>query len=528
MRLFTSVPALGCYFNLLQREKMAQGEPPPTIGLVPTMGSLHDGHVALIERARSENTIVIVSIFVNPLQFGPNEDFQKYPRQLESDRDVCEKAGVDVIWAPSPEELGMGNGTADTKSQSSVTTVVPPASMTSMMCARSRTGHFVGVATIVTKLLSLVRPTTAYFGQKDAQQLAIIKRLVADLNLPVEIVGCPIVREPSGLALSSRNQYLTPQQKEQGAILYRALCRGKEVFEAIKTLPHNASKIKDAVKAELAKVPAVELEYIELVEPDSLQALETIESVGLLAIAAKIGSCRLIDNLLLKNRQAIIAIDGPAGAGKSTITKLVAKELGLLFLDTGAMYRAVTWLVLESKIAIEDQPAIAELVSKCQMSFTGGANFQMTINGQDVTEAIRTPEVTSHVSAIAAIGAVRHFLVKKQQEFGKVGGIVAEGRDIGTRVFPDAEVKLFLTASVTERSRRRLLELQKQGQEKINLEQLQQDISLRDLKDSTRQVSPLRKADDAIEIQTDGLSIAEVTEKIVKLYHQRNKKAIRN
>lgn len=528
MRLFSSVAALGCYFNLLEIEKIATGEPPPTIGLVPTMGSLHDGHLSLIERARSENTIVIVSIFVNPLQFGPNEDFQKYPRQLESDRHLCEQAGVDVILAPSPEELGMENGTSDTKSQSSVTTVVPPTSMTSIMCALARPGHFAGVATIVTKLLSMVRPSTAYFGKKDGQQLAIIKRLVADLNLPVEIVGCPIVRESSGLALSSRNQYLTPEQKEQGAVLYRALCRGQQVFEESKTLPHNALKIKEAVKTELATIREVELEYVELVEPDSLRPLETVERLGLLAIAAKIGSCRLIDNILLKNRQAIIAIDGPAGAGKSTITKLVAKELGLLFLDTGAMYRAVTWLVLESSIAIEDQPAIAELVSKCQINFTGGASFQITINGQDVTEAIRTPEVTSHVSALAAIGAVRHFLVKKQQEFGKVGGIVAEGRDIGTRVFPDAEVKIFLTASVKERSRRRLLELQKQGQQNINLEQLQQEISLRDLKDSTRLVSPLRKADDAIEIKTDGLSIAEVTEKIVKLYHQRNKKAINN
>jgi pantoate ligase/cytidylate kinase len=522
MRLYTSVAALGCYFNLLQIEKIAGGEPPPTIGLVPTMGSLHEGHLSLIKRARSENTIVAVSIFVNPLQFGPNEDFQKYPRQLESDRQLCEAAGVDVIFAPSPAELGMNSGTSDTNTQPSFTIVVPPASMTSVMCGRSRPGHFEGVATIVTKLLSLVRPTTAYFGQKDAQQLAIIKRLAADLNLPVEIVGCPIVREPSGLALSSRNQYLTPEEKAQAAVLYRALGRGEEVFYQNRSLPDNAAKVKEAVRAELAKVPEVEVEYAELVDPHSLEPLEKVERAGLLAIAARIGSCRLIDNMLLKNRQPIIAIDGPAGAGKSTITKLAAKELGLLYLDTGAMYRAVTWLVLKSGIAIEDRPAIAELVSKCQIGFTGGVNFQITINGHDVTEAIRTPEVTSHVSAIAAVGAVRYFLVKKQQEFGEVGGVIAEGRDIGTKVFPDAEVKVFLTASVKERSRRRLLDLQKQGQQNISLEELERDISLRDLKDSTRQLSPLCKAADAIEIQTDGLSITEVTQKIVKLYQQKS------
>ena len=514
MRLFTSVAALGCYLNLLQ------GEGPQTIGLVPTMGSLHEGHLSLIARARSENAIAIVSIFVNPLQFRPDEDFQEYPRELESDRQKCEAAGVDVIFAPSLAEMGINSQTPDTNTQSSFTTVVPPASMTAVMCGRSRPGHFEGVATIVTKLLSLVRPTAAYFGQKDAQQLAIIKRLAADLNLPVEIVGCPIAREPSGLAMSSRNQYLTSEQKEQGAVLYRALCRGEGVFKQNISLPHNATKVKEAVKAEVAKVPEVELEYVELVDPDRLEPLEKVERAGLLAIAAKIGSCRLIDNMLLKNRQPIIAIDGPAGAGKSTVTKLVAKELGLLYLDTGAMYRAVTWLVLQSGIGIDDLPAIAELVSKCQISFSGSANFEIAIDGHDVTKAIRTGEVTSHVSAIASIGAVRYFLVKKQQEFGEVGGIVAEGRDIGTKVFPDAEVKVFLTASVRERSRRRLLELQKQGQENISIEELELQISQRDLKDSTRTISPLRKASDAIEIQTDGLSITEVTQNIIELYRQ--------
>lgn len=567
MRLFSTVAALGCYLDLVRSHQLSpsslspeglevspkfslvsQGgkegfspeEAPPTIGLVPTMGSLHEGHLSLIRQARQENAIAIVSIFVNPLQFGQNEDFHRYPRQLESDRQVCQAAGVDAIFAPSPPEMGVGMGNEkvnrfNANSQSLLTAVVPPATMTSTMCAVSRLGHFQGVATIVTKLLNLVRPTKAYFGEKDFQQLAIIKRLAADLNLPVEIVGCPIVREASGLALSSRNQYLTSEQKQEATVLYRSLCKGKQVFLQSRLRANNASKIKEAVKAELARVSAVEVEYVELVDPDSLLPLESVERAGLLAIAAslpvfpppgddkipQIRSCRLIDNMLLRNRQPIIAIDGPAGAGKSTVTKLVAKELGLLYLDTGAMYRAVTWLVLESGISIDDQPGVAELVAKCQITFTGSLNFQIEINGHEVTKAIRTQEVTSRVSAIAAQPAVRYFMVRQQQEFGIIGGLVAEGRDIGSRVFPDAELKIFLTASVKERSRRRLLELQKQGQENISIEKLEQEISQRDLQDSTRQISPLRKADDAIEIETDGLTITEVTKQIVNLYRQK-------
>jgi len=200
MRLFTTTAGLFCYL-----ERHRQGK---EVGLVPTMGALHAGHLSLIERARRENAIVIVSIFVNPLQFGPTEDFQCYPRQLEEDRQLCEQLGVDAIFSPTPMEL-YGNRLPTSDGGTELTQVVPPAAMTSVLCGRSRTGHFQGVATVVTKLLNLVQPERAYFGQKDAQQLAIIRRLVTDLNLPVAIVACPIVREESGLALSSRNQYLT-------------------------------------------------------------------------------------------------------------------------------------------------------------------------------------------------------------------------------------------------------------------------------------------------------------------------------
>ncbi len=245
----------------------------------------------------------------------------------------------------------------------------------------------------------------------------------------------------------------------------------------------------------------------------------------MLAIAARIGSTRLIDNIILHDRQPIIAIDGPAGAGKSTVARQVAAKLGLIYLDTGAMYRALTWFVLQSDIPLDDECAIAEVASKCEIEFIPSDNpqqpVQVWINGQEVTQVIRTVEVTSKVSAIAAICAVRQALVKQQQRWGNKGGLVAEGRDIGTHVFPDAELKIFLTASVSERARRRQEDFKKQGLPEVSLEQLERDIAERDWKDSTRKVAPLQKAPDAIQIQTDGLSITEVTEKIVNCYRER-------
>ncbi|WP_425443650.1 bifunctional pantoate--beta-alanine ligase/(d)CMP kinase [Stenomitos frigidus] len=550
--------------------------PEVSIGLVPTMGSLHAGHLSLIQKARQENKLVVVSIFVNPLQFGPTEDFQQYPRMLEQDQALCEQAGVDVIFAPSVEEMGVGrqqsaasrqpsavssqkaeggsqktedgsqmleleaqtisfgdasrfwNTQADTKSpsaQSSPTQVIPPEPMTSVLCGRSRSGHFQGVATIVTKLLSIVQPQRAYFGQKDAQQLAIIQRLVEDLNLPVAIVGCPIVREPSGLAYSSRNQYLTPEQRAQAIVLYRGLSQAAQVFRAGE---RSADVLINMVKTELQSVSTIDPEYIELVHPSTLEPLEMIEETGLLAIAGRIGSTRLIDNILLSSRKPIVAIDGPAGAGKSTVARQVAQVLDLLYLDTGAMYRALTWLVLQSGLAVDDEPSIAELVSQCEIELSGqptlmekqATSISVSINGQDVTQEIRSLEVTSNVSAIAAQPIVRKELVRQQRRYGKNGGIVIDGRDIGTYVFPDAELKLFLTASVQERARRRQQDLKNQGKDEISLDELEQSIYDRDLKDSTRALAPLRQAEDAIEIQTDNLSIVEVVDWIVRLYRE--------
>lgn len=538
VRLFTTATGLRCYLDLIRTGKQpldhvgtttttGQRATPPvnlTIGLVPTMGALHAGHLSLIQRAREENDLVVVSIFVNPLQFGPNEDLAQYPRPLEQDQQLCQQAGVDAVFAPTVRDL---YGKDELPEGDRLTQVIPPAAMVAGLCGRSRPGHFQGVATVVTKLLQIVQPQRAYFGQKDAQQLAILRRLVNDLNIAVEIVPCPIVREANGLALSSRNQYLTIEQRQQAAVLHRSLCQARQLF--CSGIIEREGLI-DQVKAELATVPEIEPDYVDLVHPHSLEPIDQIESAGLLAIAAHIGTTRLIDNMVLHNRRPIVAIDGPAGAGKSTVVRQVAQALGLLYLDTGAMYRAVTWLVQQSGIALDDRAAIAELVSQCEIQLASGHNDQpdappapcrVWINQYDVTQAIRSLEVTANVSAIAAQPDVRHELVKQQQRYGRKGGIVMEGRDIGTYVFPNAELKIFLTASVQERARRRQRDLQQQGQTDISLDELERTIQLRDDLDSSRSLAPLRKAGDAVEIDTDQLTIAEVTAKIIDLYQER-------
>jgi pantoate ligase/cytidylate kinase len=562
VRLFTTIAGLRSYLELKrfsppQLEGIAVDENPPLllpldVGLVPTMGALHNGHLSLIRRARRENKILVVSIFVNPLQFGPNEDFQRYPRTLEQDRVLCESAGVDALFVPDAVEMGVaerryggngetGEGRGDGESHSKpptlhpipVTQVLPPTEIISGLCGRTRVGHFQGVATIVTKLLHIVQPQRAYFGQKDAQQLAVIRKMVADLNLPVEIVSCPTVREASGLAMSSRNRYLTAEEQQQAASVYQGLKNADRLFKSGERL---SSTLIEAVKEVLKTVPAIAPEYIELVHPMTMEPLTQVQNAGLLAVAARLGSTRLIDNILLINRKPIVAIDGPAGAGKSTVARRVAATLDLFYLDTGAMYRALTWLVLQSGIRTEDQPEIAELVSRCEIEFREqGSEIgdresgigdpvktqnspSIWINGQEVTQAIRSLEVTSQVSAIAAQPAVREALVRQQQRYGQQGGIVVEGRDIGTYVFPDAELKIFLTASVQERARRRQKDLQTQGIADISLGELEQAIQERDRKDSTRALAPLRKADDAIELNTDGLTVEQVVDKIVDLY----------
>jgi pantoate ligase / CMP/dCMP kinase len=278
LAIFTTPSELGHYL---------QSHRSQSIGFVPTMGALHVGHQSLIDRARRENTLVIVSIFVNPLQFGPNEDLDRYPRQLEIDKTVCETAGVDGLFLPTPESMGI---------RDILTQVLPPPMMMSGLCGRTRAGHFQGVATIVTKLLNIIQPDRAYFGAKDAQQLAIIRTIVADLNLPVDIVGCATLRADSGLAHSSRNQYLSPTGKTQATVIYRSLKQAQVLVVNGET---QSQIILAAVIKELATVPEFQLEYLELVDPETLQSIEVVDRSVLIAIAGRIENTRLIDNITL-------------------------------------------------------------------------------------------------------------------------------------------------------------------------------------------------------------------------------------
>ncbi|BAQ64085.1 bifunctional pantoate--beta-alanine ligase/(d)CMP kinase [Geminocystis sp. NIES-3709] len=478
-----------------------------SVGFVPTMGALHLGHESLIKQARAENDYVIVSIFVNPLQFGKNEDLDKYPKQLEQDKRICEKLGVNLLFTPSNEEIY--------PLKEETTLVIPPASMMSVLCGKYRDGHFQGVATIVTKLFNLVKPNIAYFGQKDAQQVAIIKKMVNDLNIPVKIKSCAIIREESGLALSSRNQYLTLAEKQEAILLFKSLNIAKGAFLKGEK---NTKNLIQIVKNQFKDHHNLTLQYAEIVDRKTLQPLTIITDSALMAIAAFCGETRLIDNIILTVKKPIIAIDGPAGAGKSTVSRRLAQELGFIYLDTGAMYRAITWLVMKNNINITDENSIEQLVNIAEIELLPSEDLKIPVtvkvNSQDVTKEIRTSAVTANVSKVAAQKAVREKMVTLQQEYGKQGGIVAEGRDIGTNVFPEAEFKIFLTASSQARAKRRLMDLQNQGENNVNLEQLIADIEHRDYLDSTRDIAPLKKAENSIEIITDNLTIEEVINKI--------------
>lgn len=263
------------------------------LGLVPTMGALHQGHASLIRAAVDECDEVIVSIFVNPLQFSPDEDLAQYPRPLEADCQLCQQLGVAIVFNPPPSELNINE---QSSTQAETTKIYPPARLTSGLCGKYRAGHFTGVATIVTKLLNLVQPDYAYFGQKDAQQLAIIYRLVVDLSFPVQVVSCPIVREDSGLALSSRNQYLTPSEKQTAQQLYRSLQLAQLSYRQGTLAAETLIKI---VTKHLQTIPDLKIQYVEIVEPLSLKPLTKIQDRGLLAIAVYVGSTRLIDNVIL-------------------------------------------------------------------------------------------------------------------------------------------------------------------------------------------------------------------------------------
>lgn len=255
-----------------------------TVGFVPTMGYLHEGHMSLIDAA-GENDKVVVSIFVNPMQFGPNEDLASYPRDLEHDAKLCEEHGVDLIFHPTPEEMYGDN----------FYTYVDMNTLTQELCGLSRPVHFRGVCTVVAKLFNIVTPDKAYFGQKDAQQLVIIKRMVKDLNMPLTIVGCPIIREEDGLAKSSRNTYLSPEERKAALVLSRSIFLGKELVENGEC---DCAKIIAAMTAEIKKEPLAKIDYVKIVDLDTMQQVEKIEGGILTAIAVYIGKTRLIDNFM--------------------------------------------------------------------------------------------------------------------------------------------------------------------------------------------------------------------------------------
>jgi len=256
------------------------------IGLVPTMGALHVGHISLFEAAAKNCDFVVVSIFVNPIQFGPGEDFEKYPRPLEADLEICRKARVDVVFAPEPEQMYPAENI----------TWVNVEKLTEPLCGRSRPGHFRGVTTVCAKLFNIVAPDAAYFGQKDAQQAIVIKRMAADLNMPLEIVICPTVREPNGLAVSSRNQYLTEQQKKDAAHIYKSLQTCRRLIDAGTT---ETRQIIAEMQKILQQIPSGQIEYVSIVDAETLDSIEKIEGKILAAVAVKLGPARLIDNILL-------------------------------------------------------------------------------------------------------------------------------------------------------------------------------------------------------------------------------------
>ena len=254
-----------------------------SVGLVPTMGYLHPGHISLIERARKENDMVVVSIFVTPIQFGPNEDLDKYPRDMAHDREVCEKAGAELIFAPEPSEMYPSENLV----------FVDIKELGNGLCGAKRPGHFRGVCTVVSKLFNIVLPDRAYFGEKDAQQLAIIRRMVKDLNFGTEIVSCPIVREPDGLAMSSRNLYLSPEERKAALSLSRSLSAAKELMRKGEK---DSVKIREAIVAGISSEPLVKIDYAEIVDSADLSPVEKIEKPVLAAAAVYFGKTRLIDN----------------------------------------------------------------------------------------------------------------------------------------------------------------------------------------------------------------------------------------
>ena len=478
------------------------------------MGGLHQGHASLISAASRETESeaeTLVSVFVNPLQFGPDEDFARYPRTFDDDCELAELSGASAIWCPDESQIYPGGSVESWLIQA-------PKSLQSRLCGSMRPGHFDGVVTVVCRLLALVKPHQLFLGEKDWQQLTILRRMVLDLGLAVRVRSVPTVRDGDGLASSSRNRYLNAQERQQGVLFAQLLS------DARSACLHGGTALDPGeVRRRLEEV-GLSVEYVDVVDPWLLQPSKSNQSsLTLLAAAVRCGSTRLIDHAFLMTRSPLVAIDGPAGAGKSTVTRAFAERLGLVYLDTGAMYRAVTWLVLEQGLDPADSEAVEGVLSDLEVELEPlqqGVQA-VRVNGHEVTDAIRDPRVTASVSAVAAHGCVRAAMTAQQQRMGEAGGLVAEGRDIGTAVFPDAELKVFLTATPKERARRRALDLEARGHEVPALPELEAQIVERDRLDSTREVAPLLQADDAIELISDGMSIDQVIDALEDLFRRR-------
>ena len=485
------------------------------INFIPTMGNLHNGHTKLISTAKNSNiNFNLVSIFINPLQFDNKADLENYPESIDNDIKEAFLNGADGIFIPKIIDIYPPN-------EKNILYLKASKNLTSALCGLSRAGHFDGVCTVIYRLLKLIKPKNLYLGEKDWQQLLILKNLLIDMKLNINIKSIPTQRDFDGIPLSSRNNLLSKSERELVKYFSEQLFLAKKIFKKDKKI--NLEKITKKLKKE-----KIVIEYLEHLHPYSLKKAGEKDNISILAGAIKCGKTRLIDHVFLMKRSPIIAIDGPAGSGKSTVTKLIAQKLKLLYLDTGAMYRALSWFLIKENINYQKENELSKIFSDLSIVFKVNTNLNQDvyINNHCVTEEIRSQEISSIVSKISSIKKIREFLVAEQRKIGKLGGLVAEGRDIGTTVFPDAELKIFLTASIDERAKRRKSDLKSKDSNKIDLNELKELIKKRDFEDSNRDISPLIKANDAIELITDGYSVNEVVEKIIKFYNDKIPKEI--
>lgn len=487
------------------------------VHFVPTMGGLHRGHQQLIRAARRAGARVLVSVFVNPTQFAAGEDFTTYPRHPDGDAQQAGAAGADAVWFPAVDHVYGAANPGDHPGGSA-----PPLkpSLIGTLCGPWRPGHFEGVLMVMERLLERVQPAVVVMGEKDWQQLTVLRQcLPAFYEKRCRLLPVPVVREEDGLPCSSRNSRLSPVQRRQAALLPQVL---GDAAAAVQGGERRATVLEQLVRSRLDGAGLV-VDYAQLVHPLTLQPCPHLDGVALLGVAVHVGAARLLDHRFLLSRKPIIAIDGPAGTGKSTVTRLLAARLGLLHLDTGAMYRAVAWLMLENRQPIRSGEALQQLLETMELRLAWGDHGQQVIriNGVDVSDAIRLPRVTATVPRVAALPQVRQVLSRQQRRFGRQGGLVSEGRDMGTAVFPHAELKVYLTATAAERARRRAADMTQRGQTPPPLARLEAQIAERDHLDRTRTEAPLRPAEDGVVVATDGIGVEQVVDKLEDLFHQR-------